>query len=119
MDRRSFLKLPALLPLFDLGSAWRGEPYHFGYESVLGTSMDLVVCSSSSRLAEEACRTVLDEIERLRSILDSRDPDSEVSRLERSDGFRDVSKDLAEVLRAYEYWDRRTGGVLSIRPGGA
>src|SRR5215510_3667858 len=100
MDRRSFLKLPALLPLFDLGSAWRGEPYHFGYESVLGTSMDLVVCSSSSRLAEGACRTVLEEIDRLRSILDSRDPDSEVSRLERSNTGRELSGDLLRVLDA-------------------
>jgi FAD:protein FMN transferase len=120
MDRRSFLKLPTLLPLIDFGSAsWRAEAHHFGYESVIGTSMDLVVCSSSARVAEGACRTILEEIDRLRSILDIRDPDSEVSRLENSNSFRGLSGDLAEVLRAYDYWGHRTGGVFSIHPGGA
>jgi thiamine biosynthesis lipoprotein ApbE len=119
MDRRSFLKLPTLLPLINFGSAGPAEPHHFGYESVIGTSMDLVVCSSSSSLAEGACRTVLDEIDRLRAILDARDPDSEVSRLGSSHSFLELSGDLAEVLRAYEYWERRTGGVFSIYPGGA
>jgi len=119
MNRRSFLKLPTLLPLIDFGSAWRSETHRFGYESVIGTSLDLLVCSSSSRVAEGACRTVLEEIERLRSILDTRDPVSEVSRLEHSNGAHPVSGDLAEVLRAYEYWERRTGGVFSIHPGGA
>src|SRR5262252_1480238 len=117
MDRRSFLKLPTLLPLIDFGSAsWRAEAHHFGYESVIGTSMDLVVCSSSARVAEGACRTILEEIDRLRSVLDTRDPNSEVSRLERSNSVRGPSADLAEVLRAYEYWEQRTGGVFSIHP---
>ena len=118
MDRRSFLKLPALLPLLDLGLL-RSEPHHFRYESVIGTSMDLLVGSSSSRVAEDACRIVLDEIERLRLILDTRDPASEISRLERSNTWRDASRELREVLTAYEYWERRTGGVFSIRPRGA
>jgi thiamine biosynthesis lipoprotein len=119
MDRRSFLKLPALLPLIDFGPAFRSESHHFEYESVLGTSMDLMVCSPSSRIAEAACQTVLEEIDRLRSILDTRDPASEISRLERSNAGRGVSRELAEVLTAYEYWERRTGGVFSIHPGGA
>ena len=42
MNRRSFLKLPTLLPLIDFGSAFRSEAHHFQYESVIGTSMDLV-----------------------------------------------------------------------------
>jgi thiamine biosynthesis lipoprotein len=117
MNRRSFLKLPTLLPLVDFGSAFRSEPHHFRYESVIGTSMDLMVCTPSSRVAEGACRTVLDEIDRLRSILDTRDPASEISRLGLNDP-REASQELIEVLRAYEYWERRTGGVLSIRPGG-
>lgn len=119
MDRRSFLKLPTLLPLIGLGPSFRSEPHRFGYESVIGTSMDLLVCSPSSRIAEGGCGTVLEEIDRLRSILDTRDPASEVSRLEGSNAGREVSVDLMEVLGAYEYWERRTGGVLSIHPGGA
>jgi thiamine biosynthesis lipoprotein ApbE len=118
MDRRSFLKLPALLPLINFGAGYRSEPHHFGYESVIGTSMDLLVCSPSSRVAEGVCRTVLAEIDRLRSILDTRDPASEVSRWERSNAG-EMSVHLREVLSAYEYWERRTGGVFSIHPGGA
>src|SRR5215467_3796530 len=113
MDRRSFLKLPTLLPLIDFGTAYRSEPHHFGYESVIGTSMDLLVCSPSSRVAEGVCRTVLAEIDRLRSILDTRDPASEVSRLERSN-VSEMSVELREVIGAYEYWERRTDGIFSI-----
>ena len=119
MNRRSFLKLPTLLPLIDVGSAFRSGQHHFQYESVIGTSMDLVVCSPSRRVAEGACQTVLEEIDRLRSILDTRDPASEISLLEGSNDRRDASPELTEVLDAYEYWERRTGGVFSIRPGGA
>src|SRR5215470_12293296 len=104
MDRRSFLKLPALLPLINVGSAFRYEPHRFGYESVIGTSMDLLVCSPSSHVAEGACRTILEEIDRLRSILDTRDPASELSRLEGPNAGCEVSSDLREVLDAYEYW---------------
>ena len=118
MDRRSFLKLPALLPLINFGAGYRSEPHHFGYESVIGTSMDLLVCSRSSHVAEGVCRTVLAEIDRLRSILDTRDPASEVSRWQWSNAG-EMSVPLREVLAAYEYWERRTGGVFSIHPGGA
>ncbi len=91
MNRRSFLKLPTLLPLIDFGSAFHSEPHHFQYESVIGTSMDLVVCSPSSRVAEGACQTVREEIDRLASILDTRDPTSEISRLEHSHDHRTAS----------------------------
>jgi thiamine biosynthesis lipoprotein len=119
MNRRSFLKLPTLLPLIDFGSAFHSEPHHFQYESVIGTSMDLVVCSPSSRVAEGACQTVREEIDRLASILDTRDPTSEISRLEHSHDHRTASWELSEVLTAYDHWQGRTGGVFSIRSGGA
>src|SRR5262249_32662961 len=112
------LKLPALLPLIDFGLS-RSEPHHFRYESVIGTSMDLMVGSPSSRVAEDACQIVLDEIERLRLILDTRDPASEISRLERSNAWPEASPALRVVLDAYERWERRTAGVFSIHPRGA
>ncbi len=119
MKRRSFLKLPALLPLIDVGSMFHTDAHHFQYESVIGTSLDLVVCSPYSRVAEGACRTVREEIDRLARILDTRDRASEISLLEGSDGNRETSPELADVLNAYEFWERRSGGVLSIRPEGA
>jgi FAD:protein FMN transferase len=119
MKRRSFLKLPALVPLIDFGSMFPSDAHHFQYESVIGTSLDLVVCSPYSRVAEGACRTVREEIDRLARILDTRDRASEISLLEGCDGNRETSPELACVLNAYEFWERRSGGVLSIRPGGA
>ena len=52
-----------------------------GYENVLGTSLDLIV--ETPRLAEAVeCETrVLREIERLRRILSTYDPASEISRV--------------------------------------
>jgi thiamine biosynthesis lipoprotein len=117
MNRRSFLKLPALIPLTSLGSLLRPEEYGFQYERVIGTSLDLLVWTKDPGTAEGACGTVLQEIGRLASILDTRNPASEISQLGNS-GRKDVSHDLSEVLRAYDYWERRTGGMFSIRPDG-
>src|SRR5262245_9526653 len=119
MNRRSFLKLPALLPLIDFGSAFRADEHHFQFENVIGTSLDLMVCSPYSRVAEGACRAIREEIDRLARVLDTRDPRSAISLLEGSGDTRDDTPELADVLRAYEYWERRTDGVLSIRPDGA
>jgi len=119
MNRRSFLKLPALLPLIGFGTAFHSGEHHFQYESVIGTSLDLVVYSPYSRVAEGACQTIHEEIERLARILDTRNPASEISLMEDINAGREASLDLAEVLSAYGYWERRTGGVFSIRPDGA
>jgi thiamine biosynthesis lipoprotein ApbE len=118
MNRRSFLKLPALLPFATVVPALRSTEHRFQYEGVLGTSFDLVVWTTNSQAAESSCRRVLGEIDRLASILNTRDPSSEISLFENSDGSRNPSRDLKEVLNAYDHWERRSGGVLSIRPGG-
>jgi FAD:protein FMN transferase len=118
MNRRLFLKLPTLLPLMGMGSAFRAEPHHFQYDFIIGTSLDVVVCAPSAEIAERACQAVRDEIDRLRLILDTRDPASEISRLEASNGTSEISRELTDVLNAYDWWERRTGGVFSIRPGG-
>jgi thiamine biosynthesis lipoprotein ApbE len=121
MKRRSFLKLPALLPFFDVDAAFRSRAHHFQYERVIGTSLDLTVCAPDDRTAEHACRTVRAEIDRLASILDTRDPTSEISVLEQAGGSHPgtPSRELADVLNAYEYWEHRTAGAFSIRPQGA
>ena len=117
MNRRDFLKLPTLLPLAGTAPALRSEPHHFEYDFVIGTSLDLVIYAPSSRIADGACQTIRSEIDRLRSILDTRDPDSEISLFERSSGVG-TSRELNEVLEAYAYWERTSNGVFSIRPGG-
>jgi len=118
MKRRSFLKLPALLPLRAFDAGFGQQEYSYEYEGILGTSLDLVVWTRQPAAAERARDAVLEEIERLCAILNTRDTASEISRLENSK-LGNPSRELQEVLDAYADWERRTGGVLSIRPSGA
>src|SRR4029078_8239767 len=82
MNRPSFLKLPALLPLMKAGMPFGTVEHHFQYESVIGTWMGRVVRTPTLRGAEGAWQLVRDAIERLASILDLRDPPRESPRLE-------------------------------------
>src|SRR5262245_25329928 len=118
MNRRVFLKLPTLLPLLRIGSPLSSETHHFEYEFVLGTSLDVVVSAPSARVANGACQTIRDEIDRLSSILNTRDPASEISLLESLNDWRGASRELADVVDAYEFWERRTDGVFSMYPQG-
>jgi len=116
MNRRLFLQLPTLLPFLNIGSGSGSQPHHFHYDFVIGTSLDLTVCSPSSAVADGACQTIRDEIGRLATILDTRNPASEISRFEAADSQGQPSLELTDVLHAYDDWERRTDGVLSIRP---
>jgi thiamine biosynthesis lipoprotein len=117
ITRRVFLALPAMVPLAAL-RAVRPDEHHFPYEHVIGTSLDLVVWTSNAMAALSAEAAVLEEIRRLAAILNTRDPDSEISTLGEAES-RVRSRDLAEVLSAYDYWTERTGGIVSVRPRGA
>jgi len=110
------LTLPAIAPLAAFRSVLSHE-HHFAYDHVIGTSLDLVVWTSDDATAERAESAVLAEIDRLASILNTRDPESEISRLNESGG-RVESLEMAEVLSRYDYWTERTAGILSIRPRG-
>jgi thiamine biosynthesis lipoprotein len=104
--RRNFLAAPAL--------AFRKPEYRFQHDNVLGTSMELAVAGGGAREAETA---VLEEIARLCQVVSTYDSASEISRLGAS---RACSAELGELLGAYGHWERRTGGVISMRPmGGA
>src|SRR6185295_1369324 len=101
MDRRTFLKFPALLPLTALGAPFRSEEHHFQYERVVGTSLDFVVWTPHPSAAERACHMVLEEIDRLAVILDTRNPASEISLLQNTHDARNTaSHELREVLDA-------------------
>ena len=115
LSRRSFLSFLAVAS-FNPGRS--SAEHHFAYEGVIGTSLDLVVWTASAPAARLANHMVLQEIDRLTSILDTRDPASEISLAGATFGRR-TSRELADVLAAYDGWERRTGGVLSVRPGGA
>src|ERR1700732_2439930 len=75
ITRRSFLSLPAMVPLATVRWA-RSDEHHFPYDHVIGTSLDLVVWTSSCVAAQRAEAAVLEEVHQLTSILNTRDPGS-------------------------------------------
>ena len=91
--------------------------FSFHRDHVLGTSFDLWVHAPSAADAEAAERAALDEIERLRLVLSTYDPASEVCQLNRATGPVAASPEMLEVLKAYETWEARSGGAFSGRVG--
>ena len=129
LSRRSFVMLPVLAPLGALARE-RSEEHWFHYDHIIGTSMDLAVwlpaTFDSAEIARQAVRAALGEINRLSLILSTYDPDSEICRLERKpktrhqshQGNQGMSRELTHVFELYRFWQRRSGGVLSMRPAG-
>lgn len=91
--------------------------YRFSYDHILGTSLDLSIVARGPAQAEDCAAALLDEIERLRKILSTYDPASEVSRLNASADAVPVGRELGEVLALYEAWRLRTGGVFNGQLG--
>jgi FAD:protein FMN transferase len=116
------LLCPLALFVIDMPSAAGTAPasveFHFRHENILGTSLDLIVQAPSPAEAENCEEAVLDEIERLRRILSTYDPESEISRLQRERGPLACSPELIEVLRAYDHWQARSGGAFNGQLGG-
>ncbi len=118
LSRRQFGALGLVLTLGSRAYSEDGTRQHrFAYDHVLGTSLDLVV-AVAERDRAEACETaVLEEVERLRRILSTYDPASEISRLNESLDAVRVSPELLEVLALYEDWRVRTGGAFNGQLG--
>jgi thiamine biosynthesis lipoprotein ApbE len=86
----------------------------FEYDNVLGTSLQIRVAASSRSEARSASGAVLAEISRQAKILSTWDPESEVSRWQRTNGEAvRVSPELFHVLSLYDQWRARTNGALS------
>lgn len=120
ISRRSFLALPALAsiaPIASLGSTSKLGEHRFQYDHVIGTSLDLAVWTPDGVIAQRADEAVREEVRRLSSILNTRDPESEIRRLDESRNPARGS-DLERVFSAYAHWERQTAGRLSIRPSG-
>jgi FAD:protein FMN transferase len=88
--------------------------FQFHHENVLGTSMEMTVCASSEQEAAAAEAAALAEIDRLAKILSTYDPRSEIRAVERC-GVP-CSRELSSVLSAYNHWERRTAGAISLTP---
>ncbi|MDE0770081.1 MAG: DUF2271 domain-containing protein [Opitutaceae bacterium] len=92
------------------------EDYTFHKDHVLGTSFDLRVVVSSKASAVAAEVAALEEIDRLNAIFNLYDPESEISRLNRTESLV-VSGDLLKVIQKCEEWRGVTRNVFSARIG--
>ena len=109
---KAFLPLCAfLLPLM-LRAAEPGV-FSFHHEGVLGTSLDLQVVAADAQQAAAAESAVLAEIERMRKILSTYDPASEISRVNAASGTVPCSQELLDVLAGYDWWNAKSGGAYN------
>ena len=106
----------AAAPLWGAGTAAPAE-FSFHQDGILGTSLDLTVVCRDKAQAEAALQNVLDETERLRKILSTYDPASEISRLAAATGPVKCSPELIEVLEACEAWRVRSAGAFNAQLG--
>ena len=89
------------------------ELFQFHHESVLGTSLDLQVRAADAAQAALVESTILAEIERLRKILSTYDPESEISRFNTSTGAVKCSPELLDVLSFYDFWNVKSAGAYN------
>ena len=90
------------------------QEYTYARDDILGTSLDLIVCAARPGEAVRCQEAVLAEIERLRGILSTYDPASEISRV--SQGLQPaVAPELRQLLADYDDWSVRTGGAVDAR----
>ena len=99
----AFLRLTAAEP----------QIFKFHHDNILGTSLDLVVSATDAQQAAGAETVVLDEIERLRKILSTYDPASDISKLNASSGPVPCPPELIQVLSYYDYWSAKSKGAYN------
>ena len=91
----------------------KASEFAFHRDHVIGTSLDLCVVAPDESTAEGAELTALNEIERLRKIFSTYDATSEIGKLNGTREPVKVSAEMAEVLTAYEVWQRKSGGAFN------
>jgi thiamine biosynthesis lipoprotein len=109
ISRRSLMAM-SLAPVLPV-RANTPQLHCFGHDHVLGTSLDLTVSGVSDREAQAAEDAALAAVERLRRILSTYDPQSEIRRVG-IHGSGPRSRDLERVLAAYRSWGALSGGIL-------
>jgi thiamine biosynthesis lipoprotein ApbE len=90
---------------------------YFHRDHILGTSLDVWVMGVGDASASVCERVVLDEIERLRRIFSTYDPESELSRLNRTTGPFAASQEMLAILHAYEAMQERSSGAFNGQLG--
>jgi thiamine biosynthesis lipoprotein ApbE len=93
------------------------QEFRFHHDDILGSSLELTVVCRDKAQAEAAEKAVLTEVERLRMILSTYDPTSEVSRAVAATAPMKASPELIEVLDTCEQWRVRSGGAFNAQLG--
>lgn len=112
---QSFKQLMTTASVITLGFSTplsQATSWHFHYDHVLGTSVDIIGIATSELVAQAAARASLAEIVRLDKILSGWRIDSELAALNQAQTMS-VSSDLYHVLEAAERWQHETGGAFN------
>lgn len=95
-----------------------GESFVFRDEAILGTRLQINLLARNHEDALWAAQAARLEIDRLNAILNSRDSNSELAQLNRSQTHQ-ASPELFAVVAAAERWREHTSGAFSGRLGTA
>ena len=108
----------AVIGLF-AASAVTAAPFSFWHDDVVGTSLEITLEADDATAAATAERAALAEIDRLAAVCSTYDPTSEVSRWLAAGVSREVSPELAAILRACDRWRDASGGCFHPGVAGA
>src|SRR4051812_23722054 len=115
---RTWLLATALIPAALVQPA-QAATHRFHDDHVLGTSMDLVVVGADAHASTRALAAAKAEIARLDKVLSGWRPDSELARLNASNGPMVASHDLYRVIEQCETVHHASDGAFSARLGAA
>jgi len=93
------------------------KPFAYHETNILGTSLDLQVGAPSQADADAIHTALLAEIERLRGLLSTYDPASDLSKVNASTAPVTVAPEVIAVLQLYDRWATTTDGAFSGRTG--
>jgi thiamine biosynthesis lipoprotein len=118
VSSRTWLLATALIPAAFVQPA-QAAVHRFHDDHVLGTSLDLVVTGADAQTSARALAAAKAEIARLDKTLSGWRPDSELARLNASEGPMAASHDLYRVIEQCEAFRSASGGAFSARLGEA
>jgi thiamine biosynthesis lipoprotein ApbE len=91
--------------------------FYFHHDHIIGTSLDVWAVAPNETSALACERVIREEIERLRCIFSTFDPDSEISRLNRTNRPTSASPEMLEVFQLYEAMQLRSHGAFNGQLG--
>lgn len=108
----------AMLPAAALCSAQNSSFIH-QKRYAMGTVFEIVVYGDDLQQADDAARAALDEVVRLDGVMSNYQPESELSRMNRTAHFRPVriSRELYEVIEQSLLYSRLSQGQFDISVG--